>query len=64
MADDTLRDRIAMAALTGLLANPELAKASVGVPSTTDAYARDAYRFADAMLEWGKPQPKKEVRRG
>lgn len=40
-----LRDRFAMAALTGLLANPSLER----MPE--DVWASDAYIFADAMLK-------------
>jgi hypothetical protein len=40
----SLRDYFAAAALQGLLASPQQ-----GV-TTTDMYARDAYRLADAML--------------
>ena len=41
----TLRDEFAMAALTGLLADPRL----VGMTYAT--YAGEAYTYADAMLE-------------
>jgi len=40
----TLRDNLAMAALTGLIACPD----TDGSPETL---TRDAYRYADAMLE-------------
>ncbi len=40
-----LRDRFAMAALTGLLANPAEARISPA------EWTYDAYRFADAMLK-------------
>lgn len=41
----TLRDRFAMAALTGLLAGP-----SDGMPGFLEAVAKAAYFMADAML--------------
>ncbi|MFN7882996.1 MAG: hypothetical protein ACK5PF_08295 [bacterium] len=40
-----LRDRFAMAALTGLLANPAEARISPA------EWTYDAYRFADAMMK-------------
>lgn len=46
---ETLHDRFAMAALTGLLANGE---DEYTIPEAAD----DAWRFADAMLESRKGQ--------
>ena len=42
--DKTLRDEFAMAALIGLLSDPNCA-----VPH--DVFARNAYKFADAMMK-------------
>lgn len=54
--DKELRDRFAMAALTGLLAQTDsalaLKTASKGTSKTTARYAADlAYELADAMIE-------------
>ena len=48
--EDTLRDRFAMAALTGLIANDE------------EAIAKAAYRLADAMLKARIARPAGEER--
>ena len=45
----SLRDYLAAAALTGLLANP-------GRRGGADSYARDAYDQSDAMLAASKPK--------
>lgn len=45
-----LRDQIAMSALRGLLNNESN-------PKDAKAFATDAYRFADAMLEARKVKP-------
>jgi hypothetical protein len=42
-----LRDQMAMAALTGLLANRD---SSPGMKSWVSDYVAQAYRYADAML--------------
>lgn len=51
----TLRDRFAMAALTGASANPDISEAMSKVAMTGDerreAYAKSAFKMADAMLE-------------
>lgn len=49
---ETLRDRFAMAALQGLLANPTALKNTVRVFGFRgdDILAKQAYEFADAML--------------
>ena len=44
-ARNELRDRFAMAALTGMLANPAEARISPA------EWTYDAYRFADAMMK-------------
>ncbi len=57
-----LRDDLAMHALQGLLSNPHFLQPhpetgrSIG-PKTPELAARDAYRFADAMLEARKVRP-------
>ena len=43
--DLTLRDQLAMAALTGVLANPE------NDSFEHEAFAIEAYRYADAMIK-------------
>lgn len=50
-SEKTLRDEFAMAALSGILANPSFEAI------TPDEYANDAYGIADAMLEARKEQP-------
>lgn len=59
---EDLRDDFAMHALKGLLSNPHLLQPhpetgrAIG-PKTPELAARDAYRFADAMLEARKVRP-------
>lgn len=59
---EDLRDDMAMAALQGLLSNPNVlgkhpdGGRAIG-PNTPAVAARDAYRFADAMLEARKVKP-------
>lgn len=59
---DDLRDDFAMHALKGLLSNPHFLQPhpdtgrAIG-PKTPELAARDAYRFADAMMEAKKVRP-------
>lgn len=59
---EDLRDDFAMHALQGLLSNPHMLQPhpetgrAIG-PKTPELAARDAYRFADAMLEARKVRP-------
>lgn len=49
MEEDELRDKFAMACLTGILANPADKR------QTYDEYADRAYKMADAMIRRRKP---------
>jgi hypothetical protein len=54
-SEETLRDRFAMAALTGLLAGPEDGGGTL--PHYQQHYARTAYGYADAMLAAREVKP-------
>lgn len=48
----TLRDRFAMAALTGMMSGTTSSSANRDVAADRHAYARHAYAVADAMMEF------------
>jgi hypothetical protein len=58
LAMETLRDRFAMAALTGILANARHLEAiSLSGQTSVKSQTQLAYRFADAMLEERRKKP-------